>query len=304
MHEPKNLYFEYETHIASSDDTISLWVAEPQTSKTQKIINWDSSLVPSSKYTDDNGNKISYYEFKNENTIDLRITLTTTLWKRKFEHESNKSNEALPRGDRVFYTREETFLEQTPFIKQLANELTQGVIDPIKKISIFFNYTKENFSYIYPVENRGVSHLHLSNLQGDCAEYAGFFVALCRSVGVPARNITGYVINEQQPSEHGWASVYIDAAGWVDLDPQYASIEQNVNYFLETPDYRLAFIKGFNIPLSPHIPNDFSFQYWIKQGLPVTHASSQILQPLVFASKKECSFTEKYNVRVLPRLAH
>ncbi len=223
--------------------------------------------------------------------------MTTTLWKQKVDATDtiNKVIRFSKTEDLNIHLKEEKFLEHTSSVKQLAQLLTKDEKTPIDKISKIFSYVKDSFSYEYPVKKRGVANLNFSKLSGDCAEYAGLFVSLCRAVNIPAKNITGYVLNEDigKPNEHGWASVYIDTIGWVDLDPQYASIEPTQNYFLETPDYRLAFVHGFNIPLTPQLPNDYSFQFWIEQGLPVEHASAQTLQPLVFASKSNVQYTHK-----------
>ncbi len=62
---------------------------------------------------------------------------------------------------------------------------------------------------------------------GSCRDYAVFFIALCRSLGLAARFVSGYLheladpnlTNPLPPTMHAWAEVYLPGAGWRGLDP-------------------------------------------------------------------------------------
>lgn len=47
------------------------------------------------------------------------------------------------------------------------------------------------------------------------------FVAAARTIGVPARYVTGYcdLQDGHRPTPHGWAEAWIDGLGWVGFDP-------------------------------------------------------------------------------------
>ena len=61
--------------------------------------------------------------------------------------------------------------------------------------------------------------------RGVCDELSGLFIAMSRSLGIPARFFTGVAYtnwegkNEWGP--HGWAEIYIPDAGWVPYDVTY-----------------------------------------------------------------------------------
>jgi len=52
-------------------------------------------------------------------------------------------------------------------------------------------------------------------------DLAQMFIAAARSLGVPARYVTGYCDLEGQnrPTAHGWADAYVEGTGWVGFDP-------------------------------------------------------------------------------------
>jgi transglutaminase-like putative cysteine protease len=52
---------------------------------------------------------------------------------------------------------------------------------------------------------------------GHCWDKSDLFVTMCRSAGLPARQIAGWVPALQ--SGHVWAEVYLDGAGWLPVDP-------------------------------------------------------------------------------------
>ncbi len=62
---------------------------------------------------------------------------------------------------------------------------------------------------------------------GSCRDYAVFFIALCRTLGLAARFVSGYlheppapgISNPAPPTMHAWAEVYLPGAGWRGLDP-------------------------------------------------------------------------------------
>jgi transglutaminase-like putative cysteine protease len=57
---------------------------------------------------------------------------------------------------------------------------------------------------------------------GVCQDHAHVFISAVRSLGVPARYVSGYLFSGgDEPSEanHAWAEVWIQDLGWVGFDP-------------------------------------------------------------------------------------
>jgi transglutaminase-like putative cysteine protease len=72
--------------------------------------------------------------------------------------------------------------------------------------------------------------------RGVCQDFAHLELACLRTLGVPARYVSGYLLTRPPPGEekligadasHAWISVWCGEAGWVDLDPTNDSIPRD-----------------------------------------------------------------------------
>jgi transglutaminase-like putative cysteine protease len=61
----------------------------------------------------------------------------------------------------------------------------------------------------------------LADGRGVCQDHAHIFIAAARSLGVPARYVTGYLVIEADnasQAHHAWAEAWVEALGWVGFD--------------------------------------------------------------------------------------
>ncbi|WP_051971577.1 transglutaminase family protein [Massilia sp. 9096] len=68
----------------------------------------------------------------------------------------------------------------------------------------------------------------LRGRRGVCQDFAQLMIGCLRSIGLPARYVSGYILTHPPPGKprlvgadasHAWVSVYCPALGWVDFDP-------------------------------------------------------------------------------------
>jgi len=68
----------------------------------------------------------------------------------------------------------------------------------------------------------------LTDCRGVCQDFAHLQIACLRSLGLPARYVSGYLLTEPPPGQprlvgadasHAWLSVWCPRLGWIDLDP-------------------------------------------------------------------------------------
>ena len=63
----------------------------------------------------------------------------------------------------------------------------------------------------------------LKNKHGVCQDFAHFLIACIRSLGIPARYVSGYLRSSENSigaeASHAWAAVFCPGYGWFDFDP-------------------------------------------------------------------------------------
>jgi tetratricopeptide (TPR) repeat protein len=126
-------------------------------------------------------------------------------------------------------------------VRALAARLkgeTQGAT-----INNFLVWLKNNMTYrIVPFES--VDEV-MERGHGDCGAYSALFVGLCRTSGIPAREVSGAIKTKMVPpghlGAHVWAEVYMPGAGWVPVEPQ------NLNGFGHMP---LGYVRLLHHPVS------------------------------------------------------
>lgn len=79
--------------------------------------------------------------------------------------------------------------------------------------------------------------------QGVCQDHAHIFIACCRSMGLPARYVSGYLFTEDGSlmQTHAWADVYLTNGGWQSYDVSNGCRAGETHVRLATGlDYRSA----------------------------------------------------------------
>ncbi len=79
----------------------------------------------------------------------------------------------------------------------------------------------------------------LQNREGDCSEYTVLMVALCRSVGIPARAAVGVMYGEGIFAYHMWPEVYVGE--WVGLDAKWLAVDKKSGeYYTDATHIKLG----------------------------------------------------------------
>jgi transglutaminase-like putative cysteine protease len=100
--------------------------------------------------------------------------------------------------------------------------VVDGAIDLMRRIHREFVFDPTATSVATPVTRV------LSRRRGVCQDFAHLQIGCLRSLGLPARYVSGYLVTDPPPGQprlvgadasHAWLSVYCPRLGWVDLDP-------------------------------------------------------------------------------------
>ncbi len=129
--------------------------------------------------------------------------------------------------NQMLYTRPTARIQSNDAeISGLARSITANSSDDFERISKLALWVNKQITY----DMRMAGELKdakwiLQNRRGVCSEYSTLFVALARSIGIPARIVDGmaYDDTKREWNGHAWAEVYIGA--WVPVDPTWSPPE-------------------------------------------------------------------------------
>lgn len=141
-----------------------------------------------------------------------------------------------------------------------AAELCTGKTGTIDKAAAMFDYVTSHITYDKELAANVRSgyipdpDATLESGKGICFDYASLFASMCRSQGIPAKLVMGYVRgdvyhawNEIYTEETGWITVdlFLDKGGWELLDPTFyasASDKAQVSQYIgEGSDYSAVY---------------------------------------------------------------
>ena len=119
-------------------------------------------------------------------------------------------------------------------ITQLALEITSVAESPYLKAKAIEEYLRNNYTYAFAEPNYGgplpgrdpVDWFLFDEPEGTCGQFSSAFVILARSVGIPARVVSGWVVGEVGVTQtvysdqaHQWAEIPFEGLGWVTFEP-------------------------------------------------------------------------------------
>jgi transglutaminase-like putative cysteine protease len=132
-----------------------------------------------------------------------------------------------PRADE--YLQPETFIESdAPEIRDAAEKATQGLPTSAMKAERLTRYVNALLDK-KPTMSLPSALEVLRTRVGDCNEHTALYVALARSIGIPARIAVGLVFLRGAFYYHAWPEVY---AGGTEFGPRWVAVDPTLNEFL------------------------------------------------------------------------
>ena len=126
----------------------------------------------------------------------------------------------------VKYTKPTENIDLNDNIIRVASDIAEGEDDLYSITHKIAEWVSKNIEYDlkYGTSTEKASWI-LKNKIGTCDEFSSLFIALCRSLGIPARYVSGVAYSNIPELEgfgnHAWAEVYFPSYGWVPFDPTY-----------------------------------------------------------------------------------
>ena len=222
---------------------------------------------PTKIYKDNDGNYMAIFKLKAKEILDVSATGHAKIFSKQIDINAGGSFNSIPSSLVKNYTKQLKFWESdSPEIIGISNELKktgQGVAANAKYI---YDYVVKNLKYDFNVINeenvtrKGAKEaLTTKDIKSTaCMEFTDSFIALARSLGIPAREIDGYAFSNTDVNTplsvnlkggdllHAWPEFYDPNLGWVQVDPTWENTS-GIDYFtkLDTNHFALV-IKGLD----------------------------------------------------------
>jgi transglutaminase-like putative cysteine protease len=118
-------------------------------------------------------------------------------------------------------------------VRREAREVIAGLPDDASAVgAALSSHVGRTLRYVPGSTHVGIDVNELQRTRrGVCQDFAHYLIALCRSVGVPARYVSGYLFAPRSDSSaapapdevivqtHAWVEIALPGAGWWALDP-------------------------------------------------------------------------------------
>ena len=231
------------TYVNEVHNYQSILCLQPRNSKKQICSNFKLEIepTPSKIYsrTDFFGNTQHYFSL-HESHKSLKVTVTSEVEvlnnavqlfntiscdeaRTKFQTDLNLKNEVLQYllpSQYISWDEEIVAFAETCLIPEVS--LFEAVLDLIKKIYTEFQFKSGSTNVNTPLKTV------LKERKGVCQDFSHLAIASLRSVGIPAKYVSGYIETipqkgkpklEGSDASHAWISVYIPEMGWCEFDP-------------------------------------------------------------------------------------
>ncbi|MGS4883368.1 transglutaminase family protein [Roseibium sp. MB-4] len=209
--------YKYDQPLANAMQQLRL---TPVDNPAQRIIDWNieaPGIERATTYSDAFDN-IVHMVSRAGPVEDVEITATGTV-------ETTETNGVIGKEKGAsaparIYTRVTPLTHSNQAIRKLAS--LAEVPDPISGFHELMHAIRDKVDYKVGVtETHASATTALAAGEGVCQDHAHIFIAAARSIGTPARYVSGYLLLEdEQASEahHAWAEVRIEGLGWVGFD--------------------------------------------------------------------------------------
>ena len=106
----------------------------------------------------------------------------------------------------------------------LAREIVKDELNPYKQSELVYDYIITHYPWAGAREYSTLECIPeyvITEGHGDCGQVSLLYISLMRSLGVPARWESGWMLHPGEKNLHDWAEVYFEGVGWVPVDVSF-----------------------------------------------------------------------------------
>jgi transglutaminase-like putative cysteine protease len=224
--------YRYAALVSGNSNELRL---TPVQSRWQQVPFFLLRILPSTrlrKFQDFYGNQVTYFDVEEAHRqLVIEATSSVNTLDRYSEGEpASVPLEALKTADDE--GRLQPFLQPSGPV-EVPPEIWRAAVDVRSNFTDVFALAKGLMDYVYRSCRYvpGVTDVHTTTTQffegraGVCQDFSHLMLALCRSLQIPARYVSGYVYDLKRKdirgahASHAWVEVWVPGSGWNGLDP-------------------------------------------------------------------------------------
>jgi transglutaminase-like putative cysteine protease len=221
------------------ESVMEVWM-QPQKGARQRLVSFDLELDPPAQlfsYADAFGNAVYHFDVPQPHdrlNIVARSAVETQapppLPAALDMGEWDRLKSDFVRGENFDFLRHHGFAVETEALQQFVME--RGIEplrarDPLTAVQELSKIIYESFAYEPGVTDADSPiDLTLKARRGVCQDFAHIMIAICRSWGIPARYVSGYLFTDRSGGDrsdpdatHAWVEVFLPSTRWIGLDP-------------------------------------------------------------------------------------
>lgn len=152
-----------------------------------------------------------------------------------------RQGQALTEQRKAAYLRDGPRL-QLAQVRPIAEQAAAGQTEVVDQARALFDYMAEHCRYNIDF-SEDASLPVLQGKRASCSELANAYVAMCRSLGIPARQVLAFVNRDEELpcvdwQSHRWTEFHAEGIGWVPVDPTNRLNDPKGRYFgQQSPKY-------------------------------------------------------------------
>lgn len=224
QHETK---FEYSEHAAEALTEVRM---EPVTGADQSLHSFHLVVSPPTeifRYQDGFGNRVHHFSILSPHDV-VRILAASIVETHRSFPDPAASRALHPIAESQLSLDVLDFLQFRGSVRQTPRLVpVLEAVRPRKKETVgqlvleVARYIHEHFRYARDVTlaSSPVDEI-LEKGKGVCQDFAHLMIAVLRSLGVPARYVSGYIHRPNKESQsHAWCEAWVPDLGWIGVDP-------------------------------------------------------------------------------------
>ncbi|HBJ85935.1 MAG TPA: transglutaminase family protein [Verrucomicrobiales bacterium] len=118
------------------------------------------------------------------------------------------------------------YVDLSPEVWRLGLDIRDDRNDVFAVAEAVMHHIYREWSYA-PNTTHAATHMNevVATKRGVCQDFAHVMIGVCRSLGIPARYVSGYLYNGPDShlrgtqASHAWCEVHLPGKGWFGLDP-------------------------------------------------------------------------------------